>query len=78
MPIITLFRLQRHFATFAVVLPGEDSLFTIYNTILSDHFEVGINYCIYYDSSLHLPLTLSILLTSCQFIQKLGRFHLKP
>ena len=32
-------RLQRHFATFAVVLPGEESLFSIYNTILYDHLE---------------------------------------
>ena len=30
-------RLQRHFATFSVVLPGEDALFSIYNSILSGH-----------------------------------------
>ena len=30
-------RLQRHFATFTVVLPGEDALFSIYNSILSGH-----------------------------------------
>ena len=27
-------RLQRHFATFSVVFPGADALFTIYNSIL--------------------------------------------
>ena len=32
-------RLQRHFATFAVVFPSAESLFTIYNAILSDHLE---------------------------------------
>ena len=30
-------RLQRHFATFSVVFPTPESLFTIYNTILSAH-----------------------------------------
>ena len=33
-------RLQRHFATFAVVFPSEEALFAIYNTILSDHLKV--------------------------------------
>merc|ERR1719228_2801944 len=32
-------RLQRHFATFAVSFPNQESLFTIYNTILSDHLD---------------------------------------
>ena len=32
-------RLQRHFATFSVVFPTQESLFTIYNTILSDHIQ---------------------------------------
>ena len=32
-------RLQRHFATFSVVFPNEDSLFAIYNSILSGHLE---------------------------------------
>ena len=32
-------RLQRHFATFAVVFPSAESLFTIYNAILGDHLE---------------------------------------
>ena len=32
-------RLQRHFATFAVVFPSSESLFTIYNAILNDHLE---------------------------------------
>ena len=30
-------RLQRHFATFSVVFPGQEALFTVYNSILSDH-----------------------------------------
>ena len=30
-------RLQRHFATFSVVFPTQESLFTIYNTILAAH-----------------------------------------
>jgi len=36
-------RLQRHFATFAVSFPGHDSLFTIYNSILSDHLDSAGN-----------------------------------
>ena len=32
-------RLQRHFATFAVSFPSQDALFTIYNSILSDHLD---------------------------------------
>ena len=32
-------RLQRHFATFAVVFPGQDALFTIYESILTQHLE---------------------------------------
>jgi dynein heavy chain len=32
-------RLQRHFATFSVVFPTQESLFTIYNTILNDHIQ---------------------------------------
>ena len=35
-------RLQRHFATFAVVFPGQESLFTIYESILSEHLESSI------------------------------------
>ena len=34
---------QRHFATFAVVFPSTESLFTIYNAILSDHMENPAN-----------------------------------
>ena len=36
-------RLQRHFATFAVSFPNQESLFTIYNTILSDHLDAPGN-----------------------------------
>ena len=36
-------RLQRHFATFAVGFPTHDSLFTIYNSILSDHLDSPAN-----------------------------------
>ena len=36
-------RLQRHFATFSVVFPTQESLFTIYNTILSDHLNNPAN-----------------------------------
>ena len=36
-------RLQRHFATFAVSFPNQESLFTIYNTILSDHLDAPAN-----------------------------------
>ncbi len=36
-------RLQRHFATFAVSFPTLDSLFTIYNNILSDHLDAPTN-----------------------------------
>eukprot|EP00095_Tigriopus_kingsejongensis_P007513 maker-scaffold103_size370364-snap-gene-1.20 protein:Tk07513 transcript:maker-scaffold103_size370364-snap-gene-1.20-mRNA-1 annotation:"dynein beta ciliary-like" len=36
-------RLQRHFATFAVSFPGQDSLYTIYNAILSDHLDAPGN-----------------------------------
>ena len=36
-------RLQRHFATFAVSFPNQESLFTIYNNILSDHLEAPGN-----------------------------------
>ena len=36
-------RLQRHFATFAVGFPTHDSLFTIYNSILSDHLDAPGN-----------------------------------
>ena len=32
-------RLQRHFATFAVVFPSIESLFTIYNSILADYLD---------------------------------------
>ena len=32
-------RLQRHFATFAIVFPSTESLFTIYNSILSDYMD---------------------------------------
>ena len=32
-------RLQRHFATFSVMIPGPEALFTIYNSILSDHLD---------------------------------------
>ena len=38
-------RLQRHFATFAVSFPGQDSLYAIYNSILSDHLgHISIEY----------------------------------
>lgn len=36
-------RLQRHFATFSVVFPSEESLFSIYNTIMTDHLENPLN-----------------------------------
>ena len=36
-------RLQRHFATFSVVFPNQDSLFSIYNTILTDHLKNPAN-----------------------------------
>ena len=36
-------RLQRHFATFSVVFPSADSLFTIYETILKDHLKNPTN-----------------------------------
>ena len=36
-------RLQRHFATFSVVFPTQESLFTIYNTILSAHMNDPTN-----------------------------------
>ena len=36
-------RLQRHFSTFAVSFPNQESLFTIYNTILSDHLDAPGN-----------------------------------
>ena len=36
-------RLQRHFATFSVMIPGADALFTIYNSILSDHLDNPLN-----------------------------------
>ncbi len=36
-------RLQRHFVTFAVSFPSQDSLFTIYNAILSDHLDASGN-----------------------------------
>jgi dynein heavy chain len=36
-------RLQRHFATFAVSFPSQDSLYTIYNAILSDHLDLPSN-----------------------------------
>ena len=36
-------RLQRHFATFAVSFPSQDALFTIYNSILSDHLDAPAN-----------------------------------
>ena len=32
-------RLQRHFATFAIVFPSTESLFTIYNSILADYLD---------------------------------------
>ena len=36
-------RLQRHFATFSVVFPNQESLFTIYHTILTDHLKNPAN-----------------------------------
>ena len=36
-------RLQRHFATFAIVFPSEETLFSIYNTIMFDHLENPMN-----------------------------------
>ena len=36
-------RLQRHFATFAIVFPSTESLFTIYNSILADHLDNPVN-----------------------------------
>ena len=36
-------RLQRHFATFSVVFPTMESLFTIYHAILVDHLENPAN-----------------------------------
>merc|ERR1711893_494607 len=36
-------RLQRHFATFSVVFPNQESLFSIYNTILTDHLKNPAN-----------------------------------
>ena len=36
-------RLQRHFATFAIVFPGQDALVTIYESILTDHLENQLN-----------------------------------
>ena len=36
-------RLQRHFATYTVVIPCEESLFAIYKSILSSHLENPIN-----------------------------------
>ena len=36
-------RLQRHFATFSVMIPGAEALFTIYNSILSDHLDSPLN-----------------------------------
>jgi dynein heavy chain len=36
-------RLQRHFATFAVSSPSQEALFTIYNSILSDHLDAPAN-----------------------------------
>ena len=36
-------RLQRHFATFAVSLPSQEALFTIYNSVLTDHLESPTN-----------------------------------
>ena len=36
-------RLQRHFATFAVVFPGPDALFRIYESILTEHLENAAN-----------------------------------
>ena len=36
-------RLQRHFATFAVSFPSQDALYTIYNSILSDHLDSPAN-----------------------------------
>ena len=36
-------RLQRHFATFSVVFPGQDALLTIYESILTDHLENAAN-----------------------------------
>ena len=37
------FRLQRHFATYAVSFPSQESLFSIYNNILSDHLDAPGN-----------------------------------
>ncbi|XP_076855598.1 dynein axonemal heavy chain 17-like [Brachyhypopomus gauderio] len=34
-------RLQRHFCVFAVSFPGEEALFSIYNTIFSQHLEMN-------------------------------------
>ena len=36
-------RLQRHFATFSVGFPAQDALFTIYNSILTDHLDSPTN-----------------------------------
>ena len=36
-------RLQRHFATFAVSLPSQEALFTIYNSVLTDHLDSPTN-----------------------------------
>ena len=36
-------RLQRHFATFSVVFPGQEALLTIYESILTDHLENATN-----------------------------------
>lgn len=36
-------RLQRHFCSFAVGVPGEDSMYTIYHTILSQHLSLENN-----------------------------------
>ena len=64
-------RLQRHFATFSVVFPGADALFTIYNSILSDYLESPVN-------KFSLPvrkLVGSIVNATIQLHTKYGNIH---
>ena len=76
-------RLQRHFATFAVVFPGQDALFKIYESILNDHLENPSNKFAYLVKKMGTNLVNATLLVhakcaqvvSCHLRIKLGMFR---
>ncbi|MCJ8738612.1 hypothetical protein PDJAM_G00037770 [Pangasius djambal] len=69
-------RLQRHFCVFAVSFPGQDALFSIYNSIFSQHLDINgfspalKNFCSTFVNSaliLHQKISTSFLPTAVKF-----------